>query len=226
MTVTSRALSSHSKRSSASEHTFPQVCKSAPIQPVQWCHVPPLGLLPHSAPNGLLQSQAMKQLCSTLSKSLSLLGWLQSSDKLAACCRITKACHTWGFLLLLALYVCIFTLTRLSHSCPCSPSPPPPTCPCAPLLCLALVLSPPGIYYHICCAGCSQMIADVEPLSGMRRYPSLSLGASWERHTLSLQQSNGLSKQGTGQQDMMTFADEGLSSPGLLFLSSLCSFSC
>ncbi|KAL3154680.1 hypothetical protein ABBQ38_011229 [Trebouxia sp. C0009 RCD-2024] len=60
-----------------------------------------------------------------------------------------------------------------------------------------------------------QMIADVEPLSGMRRYPSLSLGNSWERHILS-QQPTGLPKQGSEQQDMMTFHDEVPSSPGLL----------
>ena len=59
-----------------------------------------------------------------------------------------------------------------------------------------------------------QMIADVEPLSGMRRYPSLSLGSSWERHTMSLQ-SNGLPEQGTAQHDMGLFADQGPSSPGL-----------
>lgn len=64
-------------------------------------------------------------------------------------------------------------------------------------------------------SGCSQMIADVEPLSGIRRYPSLSLGASWERHILS-QQPTVLPKQGNEQQDMMTFNDEVASSPGLL----------
>ncbi|KAL3144165.1 hypothetical protein ABBQ32_003949 [Trebouxia sp. C0010 RCD-2024] len=61
----------------------------------------------------------------------------------------------------------------------------------------------------------SSMIADVEPLSGIRRYPSLSLGASWERHILS-QQPTVLPKQGNEQQDMMTFNDEVASSPGLL----------
>ena len=58
------------------------------------------------------------------------------------------------------------------------------------------------------------MIADVEPLSGMRRYPSLSLGSSWERHTMSLQ-SDGLPRQGTAQHDMEPCADQGFSSPGL-----------
>lgn len=59
------------------------------------------------------------------------------------------------------------------------------------------------------------MIADVEPLSGMRRYPSLSLASSWERHTMSLQP-NGLPRQGTTQQDMGPFADQFASSPGLV----------
>lgn len=63
--------------------------------------------------------------------------------------------------------------------------------------------------------GCSQMIADVEPLSGMRRYPSLSLGASWERHILS-QQPTDLLKQDNEQPDMMMFGDEPPTSPGQL----------
>lgn len=64
------------------------------------------------------------------------------------------------------------------------------------------------------------MIADVEPLSGMRRYPSLSLASSWERHTMSLQP-NDLRSQGTAQQDLGPLADQGPSSPGLLLSSSL-----
>ena len=58
------------------------------------------------------------------------------------------------------------------------------------------------------------MIADVEPLSGVRRYPSLPLGSSWERHTLALQ-SNTFPKQASGQHDLVSFGDEGPSSPGL-----------
>ena len=61
-----------------------------------------------------------------------------------------------------------------------------------------------------------QMIADVEPLSGIRRYPSLPLGSSWERHTLALQY-NPFPKQASWTaQDRMTFGDEDLASPGLL----------
>lgn len=58
------------------------------------------------------------------------------------------------------------------------------------------------------------MIADVEPLSGVRRYPSLPLGSSWERHNSALQ-SNTFPKQASGQHDLMLFGNEDPSSSGL-----------
>ncbi len=58
------------------------------------------------------------------------------------------------------------------------------------------------------------MIADVEPLSGMRRFPSLPLGSSWERHNLALQASNTFPKQTSGQQDLMSFTED-LTSSGM-----------
>jgi len=59
------------------------------------------------------------------------------------------------------------------------------------------------------------MIADVEPLSGLRRFPSLPLGSSWERHNLALQANNTFPKQSSGQQDLMSFAEDP-SSSGML----------
>lgn len=66
------------------------------------------------------------------------------------------------------------------------------------------------------------MIADVEPLAGLRRFPSLPLGASWERHTLGLQANNTFPKQTIGQQDLMSFAEEAPSSSGVLTLALHC----
>ncbi|DBA93880.1 TPA: hypothetical protein ACH3X3_013925 [Trebouxia sp. C0006] len=65
-----------------------------------------------------------------------------------------------------------------------------------------------------------QMIADVEPLSGMRRFPSLPLGSSWERHNLALQASNTFPKQTSGQQDLTSFAEHPSSSANLAAMAS------
>ncbi|KAL0042783.1 hypothetical protein WJX79_011021 [Trebouxia sp. C0005] len=66
-----------------------------------------------------------------------------------------------------------------------------------------------------------QMIADVEPLSGLRRFPSLPLGSSWERHNLALQANNTFPKQTSGQQDLMSFAGDPSSSANLAAMSQM-----
>lgn len=63
------------------------------------------------------------------------------------------------------------------------------------------------------------MIADVEPLSGLRRFPSVPLGSSWERHTLALQANNTFPKQTSGQQDLLSLGQQDPGSSGLLTLA-------